>query len=197
MEKEKIYELLESINNNEERDYNILVSIKDYPKYVSLGRNQKESLQILIMCYVDNPTLKELHTWNEFDLINYIRETDDEEYINADMEIIDKCREIIKEKSPYLNKKQVYNEFDKVWGLNENTTRKEIETYYKEITGLNDKTTLGEIKKYYKEITGLENLSIGNKIDYLYNYVLESMLRDNAITEELYEEISNELKGEY
>lgn len=177
MEKEKVYELLESINNNQDIDYNILVAIDDYPRYVSLGRNQKESLQILIMCYVNNPKLEELHTWTKNDFVDYFKETDDSEYINHDMEIINKCMEIINEKSPYLNKKQVYNELDKVWGLNKNTT-------------------LDEIEEFYNQITGLNNLSIGEKIDYLYNYVLESMLKDNNITEELYNEIKEELRKE-
>ena len=67
-----------------------------------------------------------------------------------------------------MSKEQVYHEMETIWNLN-------------------DSTTIAQIKEYYNAITGLENLSIGAKLDYLYEYVLDSMLRDDAITEDLYE----------
>lgn len=76
-----------------------------------------------------------------------------------------------------MTKEQVYREIQDVWGLNDNTTLKEI-------------------KEFYKTITGLDNLSISQKLKYLYEYILDSMLRDNDITIDLYIEIKNELIGQ-
>lgn len=76
-----------------------------------------------------------------------------------------------------MTKQDVYNELETKWGLN-------------------DATTLKEIKERYNTITNLNNLTIGQKVDYLYNYVLESMLNDNDITFDLYCEIKDELKNE-
>ena len=75
-----------------------------------------------------------------------------------------------------MNKEQVYKEIQDVWKLNDNTTLKEI-------------------KEFYKTITGLDNLSISQKLKYLYEYILDSMLRDNDITIDLYIELKNELIG--
>ena len=75
-----------------------------------------------------------------------------------------------------MTKEQVYKEIQDVWGLNDNTTLKEI-------------------KEFYKTITGLDNLSTSQKLKYLYEYILDSMLRDNDITIDLYIEIKNELIG--
>lgn len=75
-----------------------------------------------------------------------------------------------------MTKEQVYKEIQDVWGLNDNTTLKEI-------------------KEFYRTITGLDNLSTSQKLKYLYEYILDSMLRDNDITIDLYIEIKNELIG--
>ena len=75
-----------------------------------------------------------------------------------------------------MTKEQVYREIQDVWGLNDNTTLKEI-------------------KEFYKTITGLDNLSTSQKLKYLYEYILDSMLKDNDITIDLYIEIKNELIG--
>ena len=75
-----------------------------------------------------------------------------------------------------MTKEQVYKEIQDVWKLNDNTTLKEI-------------------KEFYKTITGLDNLSTSQKLKYLYEYILDSMLRDNDITIDLYIEIKNELIG--
>lgn len=73
-----------------------------------------------------------------------------------------------------MTKEQVYKEIEDVWKLNDNTTLKEI-------------------KEFYTTITGLDNLTISQKLKYLYEYILDSMLRDDDITIELYLEIKNEL----
>lgn len=75
-----------------------------------------------------------------------------------------------------MTKEQVYKEIQDVWELNDNTTLKEI-------------------KGFYKTITGLDNLSTSQKLKYLYEYILDSMLRDNDITIDLYIELKNELIG--
>ena len=75
-----------------------------------------------------------------------------------------------------MTKEQVYREIQDVWKLNNNTTLKEI-------------------KEFYKTITGLDNLSTSQKLKYLYEYILDSMLRDNDITIDLYIELKNELIG--
>jgi hypothetical protein len=76
-----------------------------------------------------------------------------------------------------MTKKDVYNEIENKWNLNDNTT-------------------LGDIKKYYKSVTNNNNFSIGVKVNYLYNYILDSMLKDDDITEDLYNEIKRELENE-
>ena len=75
-----------------------------------------------------------------------------------------------------MTKEQVYKEIQDVWKLNDNTTLKEI-------------------KEFYKTITGLDNLSTSQKLKYLYEYILDSMLKDNDITIDLYIELKNELIG--
>lgn len=71
---------------------------------------------------------------------------------------------------------------------------KEIETLWL----LNDKTTIDDIKKYYHELTRLNNLSIGAKLDYLYKYIIDSMYKDEDITEDVAIELYKyyELEGD-
>ena len=73
-----------------------------------------------------------------------------------------------------MTKEQVYKEIEDVWTLNDNTTLKEI-------------------KEFYRTITGLNNLTISKKLEYLYRYILDSMLVDEDITIDLYKEMENEL----
>lgn len=73
-----------------------------------------------------------------------------------------------------MTKEQVYKEIEDVWKLNDNTTLKEI-------------------KEFYRTITGLNNLTISKKLEYLYRYILDSMLVDEDITIDLYKEMENEL----
>lgn len=73
-----------------------------------------------------------------------------------------------------MTKEQVYKEIEDVWKLNDNTTLKEI-------------------KEFYRTITGLNNLTINKKLEYLYRYILDSMLVDEDITIDLYKEMENEL----
>lgn len=96
--KESIYQKLDNLNNRIEDNFNLFVDIKEYRKYVELGRNNKEKLQILIMCYVDNPTIDELNNWSLNDLLDYIKETD-EEFYEQDMIEIKKCIELIEKES--------------------------------------------------------------------------------------------------
>lgn len=62
----------------------------------------------------------------------------------------------------------------------------EIETKW-----LNDNTTIKEIKEYYHTITGLNNLSTGNKLNYLYEYVIDAMLQDDVITYDIAQQLLN------
>ena len=96
MEKE-IYEMLDSLKNGKQIDFNIFVGTEEYKDYVKLGRNSKERLQILIMCYVNNPKIEELNNWSLDDLLKYIKETDDEEFYEQDMVEIRKCIDLINE----------------------------------------------------------------------------------------------------
>lgn len=97
LKEEKIYNMLDCIKNNIEMDFDIFTSIKEYQNYVKLGRNKKERLQILIMCYVYKPTIKELNYWSLNDLLEYIRETDDIDFYEDDMIEIKKCIDLIDE----------------------------------------------------------------------------------------------------
>lgn len=97
LKEEKIYNMLDCIKNNIEMDFDIFTSIKEYQNYVKLGRNKKERLQILIMCYVDKPTIKELNDWSLNDLLEYIRETDDIDFYEDDMIEIKKCIDLIEQ----------------------------------------------------------------------------------------------------
>lgn len=65
-----------------------------------------------------------------------------------------------------LTLKQAINEIETKWELNDNTTIKDIE-------------------ECYYLITGLHNLSTGKKLNYLYNYVIEAMIKDEAITDDV------------
>lgn len=96
--KESIYKKLDNLKNGIEDDFNLFVGVEEYKKYVELGRNKKEKLQILIMCYVDNPTIDELNNWSLNDLLDYIKETD-EEFYEQDMIEIKKCIELIEKES--------------------------------------------------------------------------------------------------
>lgn len=95
---EYINNLLETLREIPRIDFNLYVGIENYKDCVKLGRNTKERLQILIMCYVNNPTIDELLNWTLNDLLEYIKETDDEEFYEQDMVEINKCIELIKEK---------------------------------------------------------------------------------------------------
>lgn len=98
IDKGSIYQKLDNLNNGIEDNFNLFVDIKEYKKYVELGRNNKEKLQILIMCYVDNPTIDELNNWSLNDLLDYIKETD-EEFYEQDMIEIKKCIELIEKEN--------------------------------------------------------------------------------------------------
>ena len=97
LKEEKIYNMLDCIKNNIDIDFDIYTSIKEYKNYVKLGRNKKERLQILIMCYVDKPTIDELNDWSLNDLLYYIKETDDIDFYEEDMIEINKCVDLINE----------------------------------------------------------------------------------------------------
>lgn len=64
----------------------------------------------------------------------------------------------------------------------------------KNLWSLNDDTTLGDIKKYYFEITGVDTYSLGDKVDYLYEYVIDSMFKDGDITLQVAKELRDEFK---
>ena len=78
-----------------------------------------------------------------------------------------------------MNKEQCIDEIETLWSLN-------------------DKTTIEDITKYYYELTGLNNLSTGSKLNYLYEYVIDSMFLENDITENVKDELYKYYKiGEY
>lgn len=56
--------------------------------------------------------------------------------------------------------------------------KNEIETLWK----LNEDTTIKDINDYYYQLTGLDNLSTASKLNYLYEYIIASMLTDGDIT---------------
>ena len=95
MEKD-IYNLLDKLKNGIREDFNIYVGVEEYKDIVKLGRNGKEKLQLLIMCYVNNPTIEELNNWTLEQFLEYVKETDDEEFFEQDMVEIRKCIEMIK-----------------------------------------------------------------------------------------------------
>ena len=98
MEKD-IYNLLDNLKNWIREDFNIYVGVEEYKDIVKLGRNGKEKLQLLIMCYVNNPTIEELNNWTLEQFLEYVKETDDEEFFEQDMVEIRKCIKIIEEES--------------------------------------------------------------------------------------------------
>lgn len=89
--------LLNCLKKERQINYNIYSPIRKFKNYVALGKTSKERLQILIMCYVNNPTIEELNNWTLENLLDYIKETDDEEYYGQDMIEIRKCIKLIKE----------------------------------------------------------------------------------------------------
>ena len=94
---EDIYEKLNILKEIENIDFNIYVGFDEYVDFVKLGRTKKERLQILIMCYVNNPTIEELKNWSLDDLLNYIKDTDDIEFYEQDMVVIRQCIKLINE----------------------------------------------------------------------------------------------------
>lgn len=94
---QEVYKKLKDIESGKEVNYDLFVAIDEYKKYVKLGRNYRERLQILIMCYVDSPTLYELNNWDLAKILEYIRETDDMDFYGQDMEEITKCVKLILE----------------------------------------------------------------------------------------------------
>ena len=77
-----------------------------------------------------------------------------------------------------MNKIQVYKEMEDKWGLDKNTTDKNIENYYNSIASEN------------------EDMTIEDKRLYCYEYVINSMIRDEDLEEELGTEIYNEIRTE-
>ena len=78
--------------------------------------------------------------------------------------------------------------------MNKEQCIKEIETLW----FLNKDTTIQDIEDYYFDITGLHNLSTGAKLNYLYKYIIDSMYRDDDITDSVAEELYKYYKlGEY
>lgn len=83
-------------NGNENAKYEIYADFSEFPNLVQIGTTMQERLQILIMCYYVNPTLKELQTLDLETVISYIQETD--EYWENDKKYIQKCIDLITEK---------------------------------------------------------------------------------------------------
>lgn len=92
----KVKMLLDCLKKKQQIEYDIYTTFEEFKNYVALGKTSKERLQILIMCYVDNPTIEELNNWTLEDLLEYIKETDVEFY-GQDMIEIRKCIKLIKE----------------------------------------------------------------------------------------------------
>ena len=92
--KKQVIKLLDNIKNKKDGNYEIITDFEQFPELVKFGRNKKEKLQVLIMCYCSNPTIEELENLTLQEVVNYIKDTD--EYYNKDKKYINKCIEIIK-----------------------------------------------------------------------------------------------------
>ncbi len=92
-----IKENLENIQNkNADFDYEIYADVSEFPEIVSLGATYKERLQILIMLYYVNPTLKEIRKLDIEQVFDYIKETN--EYYERDKKYFKECMYLITEK---------------------------------------------------------------------------------------------------
>ena len=86
---------LDFLNKAENMDFNLYVGFDEFVDYVELGRTSKERLKILIMCYVNNPTIEEINNWTLEEFLNYVKDTDDIEFYEQDMVVIRKCIDLI------------------------------------------------------------------------------------------------------
>ena len=77
-----------------------------------------------------------------------------------------------------MKKDDIMQELRAVWGLNKDTTEEDIDNYYYTITNIED-----------------DGKNTENKVLYVYDYILNNMLRDGDITRELVNEIYNDIKA--
>lgn len=90
---EKINKNLESLDNNEDIDYEVHADFSDFPRIIrSIDKNSR--LKAFMMLYMSNPKISELNSWNLDKLIDYIKETDT--YYDKDKKYIDMCISLIK-----------------------------------------------------------------------------------------------------
>ena len=90
---EKVFENLVRFYNDIEGTYDIYASVKDWEKIVYLGYSYKDRLNILKMLYLNNCRLEDLQNMSLSELLDYIKETDDE--YEKDKKYIDKCVALI------------------------------------------------------------------------------------------------------
>lgn len=163
MEKD-IYNLLDNLKNGIREDFNIYVGVEEYKDIVKLGRNRKEKLQLLIMCYVNNPTIEELNNWTLEQFLEYVKETDDEEFFEQDMVEIRKCIDLI-------NEKEIIEESDIIMS----DKWKETSSTYKFLKDIIEDISCGE-KDIEYDIDKSINKIMGN--DYLWSNFYDELYSD-------------------
>ena len=84
-----VNEKLEAIKNNEALlktdasryeniDYEIYAAFEEFIDYIKCTEEgSREALQVFMMCYMSNPKLKELKTWDMTRFLDYLAETDE------------------------------------------------------------------------------------------------------------------------
>lgn len=91
---EQILNNLEFIKKNiYSYNYEIETSIEMLPNLIKLGKTKKEKLQILMMCYISNPSLNELRDWSLNTFKRYVKQTDD--FYEHDLYYFNKCYKLI------------------------------------------------------------------------------------------------------
>ena len=95
-EQEIVQEKLENIKNGvKDFDYEIYTDFSNFKNIVKLGKTYRERLQLLIMCYYYEPKLEELKNLTLEQVLDYIKETD--EQYRQDEKYVIECINLIKE----------------------------------------------------------------------------------------------------
>ena len=103
---------LEDLKNNVDRNYEIVAEITEFPSVVAMGKTYTERLQLLVMCYYVNPTLKELKTVTLEKVLQYIEDTD--EMWKNDKRYFIKCKNLILELADQQVQKQQIETTDNI-----------------------------------------------------------------------------------
>ena len=97
--------------------------------------------------------------------------------------------------SPPVNKDILNQEYLKILKIEEKEVNKYILKQCAKFD-LRKKTSNKKISEYYKQLTSLDNdiLSIKDKRIYLYNYIVNDMIKDEEITQQQGEAFMNKIK---